>query len=84
MSLGKFVWKIGKKFMSLGKFTPNVRKVWGETKKSPHLILVGKLGKLGQIRKVHLEDQENKESSLGRLGKFIQKIRKIRKNFPPY
>ena len=49
MSLGKFVWKIGKKFMSLGKFTPNIRKVRGETKK----ILVGKLGKFGEIRKVH-------------------------------
>ena len=58
MSLGKFVWKIGKKFMSLGKFTPNIRKVRGETKKKeekkgPHLILVGKLGKFGEIRKVH-------------------------------
>ena len=54
MSLGKFVWKIGKKFMSLGKFTPNIRKVRGETeKKGPHLILVGKLGKFGEIRKVH-------------------------------
>ena len=30
-SFGKFVWKIGKKFRSLGKFTPNIRKVVGET-----------------------------------------------------
>jgi len=38
-----------------GKFTPNIRKVGGETKKKegPHFILVGKLGKLSQIRKVH-------------------------------
>ena len=59
MSLGKFVWKIGKKFMSLGKFTQNIRKVRGEAKikkKGRHLILVGKLGKFGEIRKVHLED----------------------------
>ena len=70
--------KIRKKFGKLGKlgdfkrknnrilekFTPNIRKVGGETKKKekkkgPHLILVGKLGKLSQIRKVHLEDKEN-------------------------
>ena len=30
-SYPSFIWKIGKKFGSLGKFTPNIRKVGGET-----------------------------------------------------
>ena len=49
--------RLSKNNRILGKFTLNIRKVWGETKKKgSHLILVGILGKFSKIRKVHLED----------------------------
>ena len=89
---GKFIGKMRKEIWSLGKFVwknevvrkvrPPYQESWRRDlkKKSPHLILVGKLGKLGPIRKIHWVNQEILSENYAKLGKNLQNQEKKLRN----